>query len=91
LIKLFKFQAPKYKSQINHNNLNSKFQTHGSAKLLPHGITTGRPGLANWYKTVLVNLLVIGYCILEFVCDLVLEVWNFISSHNIGSHFLCLY
>jgi hypothetical protein len=76
---LGKFQAPNPKFQINSNDPNSKFQTSGSASTLPNRIKTGCFGLAKPYNTALVNVLVIGYCYLEFICNLVLEIWKFIT------------
>jgi len=74
-IKNMKIQAPNIKTQINHNDLNSKFQTNA----LPKGFSidiTGSFGLHtirfNW-----VVLLVIEYWKLRFICYLVLEIWSF--------------
>jgi len=56
-----KFQAPKHKSQINHNDPNTKFQKNGPDTATRSAILTGKLRLAKQCDTALVNVLVIEY------------------------------
>jgi hypothetical protein len=56
-----KFQAPKTKSQINPDDLNSKFQTKEAPAGVQKDITTDRSGSAKRRGTAVLNVLVIEY------------------------------
>jgi hypothetical protein len=73
-----KFQAPKTKFQTNPNDPNSKFQTNDLSTVVPNGIITGRLRFEKRCDSTAVNVLVIEYCNLRFICNLVLEIWDFI-------------
>jgi len=46
----------------------------------PNGILlTGSPGYAKRCDTTVVNVLNIEYCNLRFICNLMLEFWDFIA------------
>ena len=81
LLATWKFQAPKTKFQTNPNDPNSKFQTHDPPAFVPNGIITGRVGIAKRYGPPAVNVLVIGYWNLRFICNLVLAIWDFNGFH----------
>jgi len=52
-------------------------QTKVSSTDLPDGIITGRPGFVKRYDRSVVKVLVIEYWNLVFICDLVLEICDF--------------
>ncbi len=62
LWKSWKFQAPKYKSQTNINDRNSKFKTDRMMSRYP---------ISDW------NVLAIGICNFDIVCNLIIVIWDF--------------
>jgi hypothetical protein len=52
---------------------------------MPSGIITGRPGAVKPYFATEVNVLDIEYCNLRFICNLVLEIWDFIFIYDLTS------
>jgi len=74
-----KFRAPKTKLHTNPNDSNSKFQTNPYYKAVFHGMVTSIPKFVERILPMMVNVLVIGYWKLRFICNLVLEIWNFID------------
>jgi hypothetical protein len=56
-----KYQITIHKSQTNHNDRNSKFQTDDPPAFMPDGIITGGQKFGRRYGTAVLNVLVIGY------------------------------
>jgi len=67
-----KFQAPKYKSQTNTNDLNSKFKTDRM---------TARHTITDW------NVLVIEICNFDIVCNLSIVIWDFSAVSGKANRF----
>ena len=69
----------------NSNDPNFKFdtaelvagQTINPFTAVPNSMIADRPGLAKRCDTTLVNVLVIEYLDLRFICNLLLEIWDF--------------
>jgi hypothetical protein len=74
-----KFQAPKNKTQINPNDRNSKLQTSDQSADMPNRVIKGIPAFAAQMDATVVSVLVIEYWNLRFICNLVLEIWDFID------------
>jgi hypothetical protein len=72
-----KNQITKHKYQTNNKDRNSKFQTDHPPAFVPNGIITGGQKFGQRYGTTALNVLVIGYCNLEFICHLVLVICYF--------------
>ena len=64
--------------RANPNYPNSKSQTSDSPTEVPVGTTTGKPGYQNRCNTHIMIVWVIEYWDLRFICNLVLEIWDFI-------------
>jgi len=62
-----KFQITNHKDQTNHKKRNSKFQTDDPPAFVPNGKITGGQKFGQRYGTTALNVLVIGYCNLEFI------------------------
>jgi hypothetical protein len=63
------------RAQTNPNNQKSKFQTNKQSTC-PVASSPANLGLR--FDTTIVNVLVIEYFNLRFICNLVLEIWDFI-------------
>jgi hypothetical protein len=82
-----KFQAPKNKSQTNSNDPNSKFETDAGFASQPAAwysfmlkvIITASQWFAGLFDATTVGVLVVECCDLRFICNLVLEIWNFMA------------
>jgi len=60
-LKNIKYQITIHKSQTNHNDRNSKFQTDDPPAFMSDGIITGGQKFGRRYGTAVLNVLVIGY------------------------------
>jgi hypothetical protein len=74
---------PEPSRRANSNDPNSKCETSDPSALVPNGIITGRPEFTMRCDTTVMNVLVIEYWNLKFICDLVLEIWDFIFESNL--------
>jgi hypothetical protein len=70
---------PEQSRRANLNDPNSKVKTNDPSTFMLNGIITGRPRFAKRCDTTVVNVLVIEYCNLRFICNLVFEIWDFIA------------
>jgi hypothetical protein len=52
---------------------------------MPNGIIAGVQRFPQRYGTTAVNVLVIGYWNLRFICNLVLGIWDFYDTETFSS------
>jgi hypothetical protein len=71
-----KVQASSTKFQTNPNDPNSKSQTNNLQVFASIGIITVNAFILKKSATTAVKVLVIGYCNLRFIWNLVLVIWD---------------